>query len=141
MYGLVGAGYDVLLPYGENVRYDLVIDDGVQLARVQCKTGRLRKGAVVFHTASTYGHHPNPNVIKRHYLGEVDYFGVFCPETGGIYLVPIEETPNRSSANLRIDPPRNNQLRRVRFAANYEIERLRPTEEPGARAGDSGSCA
>ena len=43
MIALQSAGYTVLLPFGENTRYDLVIDDGARLARVQCKTGRLRK--------------------------------------------------------------------------------------------------
>jgi len=47
MLALESAGYAVLLPFGENTRYDLVIDDGQRLARVQCKTGRLRGGAVV----------------------------------------------------------------------------------------------
>src|SRR5437764_13935895 len=41
------AGYGVLLPFGENTRNDLVVDDGCELLRVQCKTGRLRHGAVV----------------------------------------------------------------------------------------------
>ena len=38
------AGYGVLMPFGENTRYDLVIDRCGSLSRVQCKTGRLRDG-------------------------------------------------------------------------------------------------
>ena len=41
---LIEAGYAVSKPFGENQRYDLVIDDGETLARVQVKTGRLRNG-------------------------------------------------------------------------------------------------
>jgi hypothetical protein len=41
---LIDRGFAVFLPVGENTRCDLVIDDGVQLGRVQCKTGRLREG-------------------------------------------------------------------------------------------------
>src|SRR5207244_6106005 len=82
MFGLFQAGYEVLVPFGENTRYDLVIDDGRSLARVQCKTGRLRNGAVVFNTCSSYAHHPNPKMIKRPYRGEIDYFGVYCAATG-----------------------------------------------------------
>ena len=52
-------GWDVLISFGENTRYDLVVDRGNQLRRVQCKTGRLRHGAVVFRTCSSYAHHPN----------------------------------------------------------------------------------
>jgi len=44
MLGLHEAGFAVSVPFGENTRYDLIIDDGTLLARVQCKTGRLRLG-------------------------------------------------------------------------------------------------
>lgn len=42
---LVQTGKLVLLPFSENQRYDLVIDEGDRFVRVQCKTGRLRQGA------------------------------------------------------------------------------------------------
>jgi hypothetical protein len=39
MLGLDHAGYAFFIPFGENTRYDIVIDEGYRLARVQCKTG------------------------------------------------------------------------------------------------------
>ena len=42
MYGLREMGHSLLVPFGENTRYDLVVDDGSHLWRVQCKTGRVR---------------------------------------------------------------------------------------------------
>jgi hypothetical protein len=48
MLALREVGFAVLVPFGENTRYDLVIDDGAKMASVQCKTGRLRKGAVLW---------------------------------------------------------------------------------------------
>ena len=60
MLALVDAGYAVSVPFGENTRCDVVIDEGWRLARVQCKTGRLRQGAVRFKVCSVYAHHPNP---------------------------------------------------------------------------------
>src|SRR5437868_3907397 len=65
MLALRRAGFDLSVPFGENTRYDLVIDDGKSLARVQCKTGRFRKGAVVWNVCSSNAHHPNPRP-KRH---------------------------------------------------------------------------
>jgi PD-(D/E)XK endonuclease len=121
MLALNEAGYDLLVPFGENTRYDLVIDDGARLARVQCKTGRLRGGAVTFNTCSSYAHNRNPRVVKRDYQGEVDYFAVFCPETCRAYLIPIAELPVKRRGRLRVDPPRNNQRAGIRFAAAYEI--------------------
>ena len=121
MLGLQAAGYQLLVPFGENTRYDLAIERDGRLSRVQCKTGRLQNGAVLFKTASTYSHHPRPAATMRSYHGEIDYFAVYCPATGSVYLIPFEEAPNRSTAALRVEPSRNCQQKRVRHAADYEI--------------------
>jgi PD-(D/E)XK endonuclease len=57
MLALREAGFAIYLPFGENTRVDMIIDDGARVARVQCKTGRLRDGAVRFKTCSDYAHH------------------------------------------------------------------------------------
>ena len=120
-----GLGYVVSVPFGENARYDLVVDDGLGLQRVQSKTGRMRDGVVVFRTASSYAHHPHQRLRQRqrHYRGQVDSFAVYCAENGGVYLVPISQVPN-AAACLRVRPVRNGQRRHVRSAAEYEIATL-----------------
>jgi hypothetical protein len=118
------AGFDVLMPFGENTRYDLVLDDGEDLTRVQCKTGRLRNGAVVFAVSSSYGHHRHPATARRDYRGQVDSFAVYCPETTAVYLVPIADLAPRVSGTLRVEPARNKQKRGVRYAADYVIGRV-----------------
>lgn len=131
MLALVDAGITVAVPFGDNARYDLAAEiDGV-LVRLQCKTGRLRGGAVVFATSSSYAHHPNPRTRKRDYRGEIDLFAVHCRETGVVYLVPIDGLGGRS-AQLRVDPPRNAQLRRIRLAADFALSRV-SVERLGAR--------
>ena len=140
MLALRERGYGIYFAFGENTRADLIIDDGHQLLRVQCKTGRLRKGAVAFATASSYAHHPNPKMIRRTYAGEIDLFAVYCRETGGVYLVPIEDVPTTAVAHLRVMRSRNNQRQHVRMAERYEIGVV-STAGLGARAGDSGSSA
>ena len=106
MLALHEVGYTLLVPFGENTRYDLVVDDGNRFARVQCKTGRLRAGAIRFKVRSSYAHHPNPKLLRRDYEGQVDYFGVYCPETSGVYLVPFAAAALKTQAALRVDPPR-----------------------------------
>jgi hypothetical protein len=137
MLALDEAGFAVFLPFGENTRYDLVIDDGTLLGRVQCKTGRLRMGAVRFSACSNYAHHANPKATQRDYLGEIDYFGVYCPQTEGVYLVPIAAVLVRREGALRVDPARNGQSRGIRLAADYEIAKVAvgATGAPGARPG------
>lgn len=124
MAALQRLGFGLYVPFGENTRCDLILEHDGQLGRVQCKTGRLRKGAVVFSLCSHYGHHRNPTTVRRPYHGEIDFFAVYCPETNGVYLLPIEDLPGRRQAWLRVDPPRNKQNKRVRPAAQYEIAKV-----------------
>jgi len=121
MAALYEAGYGLYVPFGENTRCDVIIERNDVVERVQIKSGRLRGGAVIFNVCSTYGHHPNPKVLKRTYDGQVEHFAVYCRDTGRVYLIPIKDLPLKSHGTLRVDPPRNNQLQRVRWARDYEI--------------------
>lgn len=111
------AGYAVLTaPFSDNLRYDCVVDTGTQLLRVQIKTGRTRDGCVRFNTASVAWWRRT----RRDYRGEVDVFVVWCPDTGGVYVVPVEHC-GQCDARLRLTPPRNGQRAGVRWAADYAL--------------------
>jgi hypothetical protein len=120
---LVRIGKTVLQPFSAHKRYDLMIEeeDG-RVFRVQCKTGRIIKGAMQFPTSSL--HAPSrtglDKSIKKSYRGQIDYFGVYCPANGRVYLIPIADLGD-NGAFLRIDPPRNHQRRFIRWASDYEI--------------------
>jgi PD-(D/E)XK endonuclease len=115
---LVRRGYRILIPFGVNQRYDLVIATDEDFLRVQCKTGRLRDGVIQFSAQSIQSNTRRTRI--RDYAGEVDLFAVYCPENEGTYVIPVEEVPS-SSMYLRVDPPRNRQHKRVRWAADYEL--------------------
>ena len=120
---LVQAGKQVLTPFVENVRYDLAIDEGDRFVRVQCKTGRLRKGVVIFAACSSTYHHPanqGTRVYAYNYRGEADVFGVYCPETDAVYLVPVDEVGLRRGS-LRVEPTLNSQSKRIRWASGFEL--------------------
>jgi hypothetical protein len=115
---LVKRGYRVLVPFGVNHRYDFVIDADDGFIRVQCKTGRLRAGRVVFSTKSVQSN--TRRSIRRDYAGEADVFLVNCPQTGRTYAVPVEEAP-KGYMCLRVEPARNNQAQHIRWAKDYEL--------------------
>ena len=117
---LLQVGYAVLSPYGDNQRYDLVIEKDGVFNRVQCKTARLRKGALEFKTHSTYAHR---GLKPKDYQGQIEYFGVYSPELDSCYLIPIADVPNTSSMKLRVEPSRNGQKSKVRLATKYELRR------------------
>lgn len=122
---LAEVGYSVMIPFGENHRYDLVIEDADgQFWRIQCKTGRLDSNQeyIEFNTASNYYHHRKDGATwgKRTYHGQVEYFAVYCPNTRVVYLIPIDQmTTNKM--RLRLRPTHNNQEKNIRWAKDYEL--------------------
>jgi hypothetical protein len=111
--------YPVLVPIGDNERYDLVIEKDGEFKRVQCKVGRYKNGTIRFNAAST-------NLVKgkwvrNNYKGQVEYFGVYCPTLKKVYLVPIQDVVVNNEASLRVDALARNRTKGILWAAGYEI--------------------
>jgi hypothetical protein len=122
---LLEVGYYVLMPFGDNLRYDLLIEDADgHYWRIQCKTGWIENnGAYIeFATASTYYHTRagRTGYGRKDYRGQIDYFAIYCSDTKSVYLVPVDHVPT-TSARLRLIPTENNQEKHVRRAKDYEL--------------------
>src|SRR5437588_9066641 len=77
---LLEVGYGVLTPFGDNRRYDLVIEDADgNFYRVQCKTGRSNGEYIEFAPASLYYHTRAGRTThgSKSYRGQIDYFAVY----------------------------------------------------------------
>ncbi len=114
---LLKKGYAILLPFGDSQRYDLVLDKNGQFFRVQCKSGRVRNGCIRFNSSSTQwykGHR------RKNYKGQVDYFGVYCPDLDKTYLIPVNVV-GETQGILRITKPKNNQAKYIRWCNAFEI--------------------
>lgn len=118
---LVERGFEVSIPFGSGQPYDLLVDlGGRDFLRVQCKRAWPVRGCVVFNCRSTdHGRGP------QSYVGLADIFGVYFPPTSAIYLVPLDGIA-QFEGRLRLDPPLNNQRRKIRLASEYEIDRWTP---------------
>lgn len=119
---LAKAGYTVLVPFGV-ARYDLAIDDRTDagIKTVQCKTGRLRNGSIIWATCSRH----TLTHVRTDYRGQVDYFAVWCPEFGeDTYLVPVDAVGTREGC-LRVVPVRKKiKEDRLRWADDFKIAKL-----------------
>jgi PD-(D/E)XK endonuclease len=116
---LVQAGMSVLIPWGEE-RYDLAVDDNGRLVRIQCKTGIMRGGCVDFKTCIMDRRRP---LGDGGCAGQIEAFAVYCPQNDKVYLVPIAAVPCPTLARMRLDPPRNGQVTRIRWAREFELGR------------------
>ena len=116
---LMRARKRLLRPLSAGLRYDLAIDNGDgPVARVQCKTGILRSGFITFRVCNTDSRRPRGVPYK----GQIEAFGVYCPQNRRAYLIPIEAIgSNVSTARLRVAPARNGQHQGIRLAESFEI--------------------
>ena len=116
------AGYKVSIPYGEDCRYDLIVDINNKLYRIQCKTSHALtnpEDGFKFKTKSVVitAHGAKEN----HYeTNEIDYFATMYE--GNCYLVPVEECGHEKT--LRYRYPANGQKKGISLAENYKLENM-----------------
>jgi len=123
MAEFVKAGFPVLLPFGENQRYDMVIEADGRFLRVQCKTARLIRNAsgaagsnvLAFNATSHDGHR-----ARQSYRDQADVFAVYSPHTKQVYVLGVNEV-GETTVWLRLTPAKNNQSVGVRYAEEHTL--------------------
>ncbi len=113
---LVGKGYLVLFPSTEHAPFDLVAYDGTRFIRIQVKYRKAVRGALLVNLINWWSD-KNGSHGKRVDKAHVDVFCVYCPDTDQCYYFSANEV--NVSFSLRIDAPKNNQLKNVKFAEDY----------------------
>ena len=113
-------GFDVYRPVIEGGRYDLVMDVGTRLLRVQVKWARKVK-AVVSVNLQTFRRTKDAYVRTSYSAAEVDAIGVYCDPLQRCYLLPISLVDGRRAIHLRLQPSQNNQRALVNWARDYEL--------------------
>ena len=108
----------MLRPQTEGRRYDLVIDTGPRLPRVQCKWGR-RQGNVVVVKISTQRLTPAGYVQTSYRADEIDGIAVYCDELKRCFYLPIETAAGRTVFHLRLAPAANNQELAINWAEQH----------------------
>lgn len=122
---LVNAGYTVLTPNGYMHRYDLVIEDADgKFWKMQCKTAWLAKDKATLRfsgcSLAQEGQRGRKVSTRRHYRDDVDFFTVYSPDTGKVYLLPITDVGDTENS-LRLVRTGNNQEKHVKWAVDYEL--------------------
>lgn len=120
---LISNGYSVAVPFGDNDKYDIVVDSGEGLYRVQCKTAWQNKEETIrfnTHSQTTRDGEYHENT----YDGEIDAFVVRYPQTETLYWIPIAQATVQKMElrfSAEIDHPS------INWAEDYEFEGSIPT--------------
>lgn len=114
---LLRLGRVVLMPFGDNQRYDMAIDVGDgKIIRGQCKTARREKGCLTFSCSSVNGFTGE----RRDYRGQCEVFWVYDPHGDSVYEVPVD-LAGRSTCSLRTEPTRGGSKSNTRWASDHLI--------------------
>ena len=98
-------GFDISIPAFNTSRYDLLVDTGRELLKIQTKKAiGIDEGAFQFHCTSQ-NVNSNTNKARHKYTSdEVDYFATVWKDK--VYLIPLEETANQKT--MRYKANKNN---------------------------------
>ncbi len=110
---LLKEGWHVLLPYGENTRYDLIAEQNGRFVRIQVKYTTPKMGVLPVNCCSS-----NNWSVLQYTPAEIDVIAVYNSHDERIYFVPVTQLP-KGHMKLRLDPPKNNQRVKVRYAAQF----------------------
>ena len=110
---LIENGWKVLFPYGENHRYDLVIEKNNKFVRIQVKYVTPKNGALEINCRSS-----NNWSVLHYSPKDIDIIAAYNSYDGEIYFIPVSKI-NRSLFKLRIAPAKNNQKLKIHFAKDF----------------------
>jgi len=114
-YLLKQNGFNVLVPWGEDNRYDLVTEKKGIFKRIQVKYVTPKNGVLEVPIRSSN----NYNII--HYSSnDLDIIAAYSPEQNKIYFIPINGIKNKSVCKLRLTATKNRQKKLVVMASKYE---------------------
>lgn len=118
-FDFIEQGFDVSIPQGDYCAYDFLACKNGKIYKIQVKScEKIKDGKMQFDLSSR-----NYYVDKQYTNEEVDYFYLFCLENKQGYLYKLESSSNIRGIYLRIEPPRNNQVKGINFAKDFEFNK------------------
>lgn len=116
-------GYTVSTPFGQDNRYDMILDKNGKLYRLQCKHANPHKnenGIIDFIMIRTTRQESHSNKRIKYSEEDCDYFVTYYE--GKNYLIPVNQCSN--SKTLRILKPKNGQTKDINFLKDFEDEEV-----------------
>jgi hypothetical protein len=117
MADLTAKGWAILVPLTEHEAFDLVAYREGRFLRVQVKYRSMARGCIELQFKSIWA-----DRRRNHYVpldrNSIDVVCLYCPDTARCYYIDPKDTPTMKVC-LRIEPPRNNVSKGVRWAKDF----------------------
>lgn len=100
-------GFDISIPAFNTSRYDLLVDTGKEILRIQTKKSiGIDDGAFRFHCTSQNVNVNTDKTRHKYTDDEVDYFATVWKDK--VYLIPLEQTANSKTMRFKTDKCNHN---------------------------------
>lgn len=117
---LTAKGFSLSVPLNEGERYDLIADNGEELLRVQCKYTESNGEFVIARPRSVTHTGYRAKVAHKYTGEEIDLLAVYDATSDSCFYIPADELgAGMDEFRLRLTPPKNNQVRGIRWAKDY----------------------
>lgn len=111
-------GFIVSIPFGSGASYDLLVDTGSNICKIQVKTAWVSRGVLRY---KSLRRQPKTEMRRLYKDGEADFLAVFCPANNSLYGIHIKNHP--TGGWLRLEPVKNGQAKNIRWASDYTWEK------------------
>ena len=116
----IEKGYVVSKPITECARYDMIIDNGETLERIQVKyAGGKQQNSVGSCVVDFRKKSINGKMRNGYTKEEVDAILVYVPQLDKICYFAIDFIENKSTLTIRYDAPKSNQSKGIIVAEDY----------------------
>jgi hypothetical protein len=113
-------GYNVFKEFGDLSRIDLIIEKQGKLKTIQVKTITSKRNVV-----ELYSKKDGPNYSYSYEPEDVDIFAVYILDKDLIFFVASKELCSfKACMNFRLEKPKNNQTKKIRYVKDYTFERI-----------------
>lgn len=115
-------GCFVSFPFGDNARYDLVVDINGELKKVQVKYVDV-KDADAYKCPCVSSKNHTTNKKLDIYKNDVDFICFYITEIDTCVIFPIKFIGDKKSINLRIDSAKNKQTKGIHFVKDHTFDK------------------
>lgn len=115
-------GYLCSIPYGNVGRYDLLVDTGKKIVRIQCKSAHKNdNGSYTVNTSNT-AIKANGNVRKFYTKDEIDFIITFIEDQA--VFIPVEMIEKSQSKIFRTELPKYGTKSNCNLIQDYTFEKM-----------------
>lgn len=117
----INKGYLVSIPYGNIGRYDLLVDSGEKIFKIQCKSSRKNdNGSYAVNTSNT-SMKSGGNIRKYYTKEQIDFIMTFIE--GQAVFIPVELIETSQSKTFRVEPPKYGAKSNCNLIKDYSFEK------------------